>query len=139
MIAIDTKEISAAAQCKLVPAALFAALAWSSLVAATVYAQSPAGSWTMKAPLPTPRSGIASASYRGLILVLGGELLPDRTFPENADYDSKTGTWTTLTAMPHGRHGFRSGVIGDNAYSVGGNLAPGGGETTDQLLMFHLP
>ena len=41
--------------------------------------------------------------------------------------------------MPHGRHGFGGDTIGNNAYFVGGNLGPGGGETTDQLLMFHLP
>jgi hypothetical protein len=95
--------------------------------------------WTSAAPLPTPRSGLAGAYYRGLILVLGGELPPDHTFPENEAYDPKASRWVTLAPMPHGRHGFGGGVIGDNVYFVGGALDPGGGGTTDQLIMFNLP
>jgi hypothetical protein len=87
----------------------------------------------------TPRSGVAGALYRGLILVLGGELPPDHTFPENEGYDAKTGRWLTLAPMPHGRHGFGGSAIGGNAYFVGGNLMPGGKETTDQLIVFRLP
>ena len=95
--------------------------------------------WFSAAPLPTPRSGVASAYYHGLILVLGGELPPDHTFPENEGYDPKTDRWTALSPMPHGRHGFGGDAIGDNAYFVGGNLDPGGNNPTDQLIMFHLP
>jgi len=98
-----------------------------------------ADKWFSAAPLPTPRSGLASAFYRGMILVLGGELPPDRTFPENEAYDPKTDRWTTLAPMPHGRHGFGGASIGDDAYFVGGNLEPGGSGTTDQLIMFQLP
>jgi len=89
--------------------------------------------------LPTPRSGLASANYHGLILVLGGELPPDHTFPENEAYDPKTNRWITLAPMPHGRHGFGGDVIGDDAFFVGGSLTPGDRGLTDQLLMFHLP
>ena len=88
--------------------------------------------------MPTPRSGLAGVYYHGMILVLGGELKPD-TFPENEGYDPKTERWTTLAPMPHGRHGFGGGVLGDNAYFVGGSLSPGGDGITDQLIMFHLP
>jgi hypothetical protein len=45
--------------------------------------------WTARAPLPTPRSGLVGAYYHGLILVLGGELPPDHTFPENEAFDPK--------------------------------------------------
>ncbi len=95
--------------------------------------------WTPAAPLPTPRSGLAGAYYRGMILVLGGELPPDHTFPENEAYDAKTDRWITLAPMPNGRHGFGGAAIGDNAYFVGGSLNPGGGGITDQLIMFNLP
>ena len=80
-----------------------------------------------------------SAHYDDLILVLGGELPPDHTFAENEGYDSETGGSTTLVPMPYGRHGFGGAAIGDDAYFVGGALNPGGGGTTDQLIMFHLP
>ena len=95
--------------------------------------------WTSAAPLPTPRSGLAGAYYHGMILVLGGELPPDHTFAENEGFDPKTDHWTALAPMPHGRHGFGGAAIGDNAYFVGGSLEPGGGDITDQLIMFHLP
>jgi hypothetical protein len=72
-------------------------------------------------------------------MVLGGELPPDHTFPENEGYDPKTDRWTTLAPMPHGRHGFGGDRIGDDVYFVGGSLTPGDGGATDQLLMFHLP
>jgi hypothetical protein len=74
-----------------------------------------------------------------LILVLGGELPPDHTFPENEAFDPKTNRWTSLAPMPHGRHGFGGDVIGDGAYFVAGSLTPGDKGATDQLLRFHLP
>jgi len=43
------------------------------------------------------------------------------------------------TSKNAARHGFGGDTIGDNGYFVGGNLGPGGGETTDQRIMFHLP
>ena len=84
-------------------------------------------------------AAVAGAFYHGLILVLGGELSPDHTFPENEAYDPKTNAWTTLAPMPHGRHGFGGAAIGGDVYFVGGNLGLGGGQTTDQLIMFHMP
>jgi N-acetylneuraminic acid mutarotase len=96
-------------------------------------------SWTSAAPLPTPRSGVAAVLYKGMILVLGGELPPNHTFPENEAYDVAHDRWVTLAAMPAGRHGFGGAVIGSNAYFVGGSLRPGGGGITDQLIMFSLP
>jgi len=94
------------------------------------------GKWSSRAPLPTPRGGVAAVYYAGQILVLGGELPPDYTFSENEAYSPKTDSWTTLTAMPHGRHGFGGGVIDQYAYFVGGSLTPGDGGATDQLIRF---
>jgi hypothetical protein len=92
--------------------------------------------WTSAEPLPTARSGVAAAFYRGSILVLGGELPPAHTFPENEAFDAKADRWATLAPMPAGRHGFGGAVIGPNLYFVGGSLTPGGGGLTDQLIMF---
>src|SRR5262249_10883092 len=41
------------------------------------------GEWSSAAPLPTPRSGVGGILYKELILVAGGELPPNHTFPEN--------------------------------------------------------
>ena len=96
-------------------------------------------SWSSAAPLPTPRSGVAAALYKGMILVLGGELPPDHTFPENEAYDVLRDRWVALAPMPAGRHGFGGAVIGSSAYFVGGSLTPGGRGITDQLIMFSMP
>jgi hypothetical protein len=45
----------------------------------------------------------------------------------------------TLAPMPEGRHDFGSGVIGSDAFFVGGSLKPGVGEPTNQLIVFALP
>jgi N-acetylneuraminic acid mutarotase len=96
--------------------------------------------WSTAAPLKTPRSAVAAALYRGMIVVDGGEWPPEkRTFTENEGYDLKSGTWTSLAPMPLGSHGFGAGVIGPNLYFVGGSTLPGGGGLTDRLLMFTLP
>jgi hypothetical protein len=74
-----------------------------------------------------------------MIRVLGGELPPDHTFPENEGYDPKTDQWTSFALTPHGRHGFGGDRIGDVAFFVGGSLTPGDGGATNQLLMFDGP
>jgi N-acetylneuraminic acid mutarotase len=95
-------------------------------------------SWSAGPPLLTPRSAVATAFYHGMIMVLGGELAPN-TFVENEGFDIKSNRWITLAPMPHGRHGFGGGTIGDAVYFAGGSLGPGGSDLTDQLIMFKLP
>jgi len=95
-------------------------------------------SWSAGPPLPTPRSAMGYALYRGMIIVTGGEMRA-RTFDENEAFDLKAQRWLTLAPMPSGRHGHGAAVIGDNVYFVGGALQPGGTGNTDQLIMFHQP
>ena len=95
-------------------------------------------SWSPAPPLPTARSGLAYALYRGMIVVLGGELPPD-TFAENEAFDPKSMRWRTLAAMPAGRHGTSAAVIGKNIYVAAGSLKPGSGGVTDQLIVFTMP
>src|SRR5262249_41933019 len=85
------------------------------------------------------RRGVAAVLYKGMILVLGGELPPNHTFPENEGYDAASERWVALAPMPAGRHGFGGAVMGSNVYFVGGSFAPGGGGITDKLIMFSLP
>src|SRR2546429_9856737 len=77
--------------------------------------------------------------YKGMILVLGGELPPNHTFPENEGYDAANDRCTALAPMPAGRHGFGGGVIGPNAYFVGGRLSPGGCRRTWSCITLRLP
>ena len=90
--------------------------------------------------MPTPRSGLSYTLYKGLIMVLGGELPPeDRTFNENEAFDIKANAWRTLAPMPAGRHATAAATLGGNVYLAGGSLKPGGGAVTDQLIVFNLP
>jgi len=95
--------------------------------------------WTSAPPLPTARSGLAGTLYKGLFLVLGGELPPGHTFPENEAYDAKADSWRTLAPMPAGRHATNAVTDGSHVYLAGGSLKPGSGAVTNQLLVFTLP
>jgi hypothetical protein len=95
--------------------------------------------WQAGAPLPTSRSGVAGALYEGMIVVAGGECRDKKTYPENEAYDIKTGCWSTLAPMPAGRHGFGGVAVGRDLYFAAGAVGCGGGQRTDQLLVFRLP
>ena len=72
-------------------------------------------------------------------MVLGGELPPGQTFPENEAYDSKTGSWRTLAPMPAGRHATGAATDGAAVYLAGGSLKPGSGAVTNETIVFTLP
>ena len=55
-----------------------------------------------------------------LFLVLGGELPPGHTFPENEAYDPKANAWRTLSPMPGGRHATAAATDGDHVYLAAG-------------------
>jgi len=95
--------------------------------------------WEAGAPLPTPRSGVAGALYQGMIVVAGGECRDKRTYPENEGYDLKTGRWSALAPLPAGRHGFGAVAVGKSLYFAAGAVECGGGQRSDQLLVFSLP
>jgi hypothetical protein len=95
--------------------------------------------WTPGPPLPTPRSGLAYTTYRGLFLVLGGEMPGQGTNAENEAYDAKTGSWLKLAPMPAGRHAAGAARDGNRVYVAAGSLTPGGAGATNQLIVFTLP
>jgi N-acetylneuraminic acid mutarotase len=96
--------------------------------------------WTSGPPMPTRRSGLASTVYKGLFLVLGGELPTEqRTNTENEAFDPKTNSWRTLAPMPMGRHGANAATDGEHVYLAGGSHLPGGGDVTNELIVFTLP
>jgi hypothetical protein len=72
-----------------------------------------------------------------LFLVLGRELPPDYTFPNNEAFDPKANTWQRLAPMPEGRHGTMAATLGDHVYLAGGSLKPGGRGVTDEMIVFH--
>ena len=96
--------------------------------------------WTSGPPLPTKRSGLAGTVYKGLFMVLGGEVPTERrTNTENEAFDPKTNSWRTLSPMPMGRHGTNAATDGEHVNLAGGSHLPGGGDVTNELIVFTLP
>jgi hypothetical protein len=89
--------------------------------------------------MPTARSGLAGTVYKGVFMVLGGEMPPTGTNPENEAFDPKANAWRTLAPMPAGRHATAAAVLGDGVYLAAGSLRPGSGQVTDQTIVFTMP
>src|SRR5205823_4053653 len=88
-----------------------------------------ADSWSLRAPLPTPRSGVAGATLAGRVQVFGGEE-PRGTFTENEAYDPIANSWSSLAPMPSGRHGLGAVAFGTAIYVLAGGDTPGGSATS---------
>ncbi len=89
-------------------------------------------SWATRAPIPTPRSGTASAVLDGRISVLGGEGWLDDfggVFRTHEIYDPKANVWTRAARMSVPRHGFAVAAIGHKIYAVSGVNNAGGAGT----------
>lgn len=96
-----------------------------------------AGSWnTLPAPLPTPRAGAATVARQGQLVLIGGE--SSRQVPAHAEveaWDPAGARWTTLAALPRGRHGTQAAMIDGDLYIAAGSGNRGGGPELDDLLM----
>ena len=91
--------------------------------------------WGKKAPLPTPRSGIAAATVKGRFYVFGGEETTG-TFDTNERYSPGTDSWETMPPLPTARHGLGAVAMGDRIYTLGGGPTPGGsGSATNEVLI----
>jgi N-acetylneuraminic acid mutarotase len=83
--------------------------------------------WQTKAPLPTPRSGVAAVALQGHMLVFGGEGTQG-TFEENEAYNPTTDSWVALAPMPTPRHGIGAAVVNNTVYIPSGGPTPGGSQ-----------
>jgi N-acetylneuraminic acid mutarotase len=90
----------------------------------TVQAYRPGQGWTTRAPIPTPRGGVACGVIGGRLIVAGGEgnrAAGSRgVFAEVEAYDPAVDAWTALEPMPAPRHGMGAAVVGDRLYVPGG-------------------
>lgn len=90
--------------------------------------------WTVKTPMPTPRSGMGAAAIDGKLYVVGGAS-SGFNFNRLEVYDPVTDTWATKTGMPGQRTGVGAAAIDGKLYVVGG-LAGFDFTITDKLQVY---
>jgi N-acetylneuraminic acid mutarotase len=87
-------------------------------------------SWSSKAPLPTPRSGVSVGVVDGILYALGGDSSEIGRTEWNRPllkldtvdaYDPVRNTWTAKAAMPTRRYAYGVGVAKGTLYVVGGS------------------
>ena len=96
--------------------------------------------WSTAAPLMTPRSAGVVFLLDGRIVYAGGECKDPQasaTFSEVEAYDPKADRWTSLPALPAGRHAASAVAIGPQAFVFGGNLGCGGNRPSKEVLTFR--
>jgi len=84
-----------------------------------------AGTWTTKAPMPTPRNGFGTAAVNGKIYAIGGSNSVSSWLAVNEEYDPITNTWTTKAPMPTPRYGMVVVAVNNKIYAIGGAISPG--------------
>jgi N-acetylneuraminic acid mutarotase len=80
--------------------------------------------WSAREKMPTKLSGTGVGVYNNHIIVAGGEFQDRAMFSAYRAveaYDAALDRWQMLPSMPHPRHGFTAGVIGNRFYAVGGD------------------
>jgi hypothetical protein len=88
-----------------------------------------AGTWTPKAPMPTPRYGLGTGVVNGVIYAVGGYGCCSFVGTMEA-YDPASDTWATKASMPTPRHVLSVSVVNGILYAVGG-LDEGGASAED--------
>jgi hypothetical protein len=78
-------------------------------------------SWSSRAPMPTPRFGLAAATVDGVVYVVGGASSTTMYEVAVEAYDPATNTWdSTLAPMPTGRALLAAVEIDGVIYAIGG-------------------
>ena len=89
--------------------------------------------------MPTPRSSVAYAEYRGMLFIAGGECRMGSPYNEVEAYDTNSNRWLTFPALPVSRHAFAAAVVDDKLFFFGGSTRCGGGGKTTDTLVLTLP
>jgi N-acetylneuraminic acid mutarotase len=91
--------------------------------------------WTaLSSPIPTPRAGTMTFSWKHYVIVGGGESGSTKAaHAEIEAFDTKSGKWIRWPALQRGRHGTGFAAIGNIAYVVAGSGNRGGMPELDSL------
>ena len=85
---------------------------------AAVEAYDPATArWTLKAPMPTPRFGLRSEAFDGVIYAIGGSAAQSQRTVEV--YDPSTNAWRDGPDLPAPQMFFGSAIVQDKLYIIG--------------------
>jgi N-acetylneuraminic acid mutarotase len=91
--------------------------------------------YSQKAPIPTPRGGIASAVLAGRLFTFGGEGNPaagtNGVFGDVEAYDPVSNSWQEFTPLEIPRHGYGAATLDDRIYLPGGANRQGDGAVND--------
>ncbi len=82
--------------------------------------------WTTKAPMPTPRAGLAIAAVNGVLYAVGGYSAFPTDLAVVEAYDPMTDTWTTMAPMPTARSLLGVAVANGVLYAIGGVIQAAG-------------
>jgi N-acetylneuraminic acid mutarotase len=84
-----------------------------------------ADSWVTKAPMPTARSGLNTATLNGIIYAAGGEVQDDKflaAYRAFEAYDPASDTWWPLPSMLLPRHECIMAALGNRIHVAGGSV-----------------
>jgi N-acetylneuraminic acid mutarotase len=97
-------------------------------------------SWQEKAPMPTPREHLASASYDNELYVIGGRVGGlDANLDANEMYDPVEDKWSKLASMPSKRGGLAAAASpSDGAIYVFGGESPTGTFRNNERYSTHM-
>src|SRR6476660_1315859 len=84
-----------------------------------------ADTWAQGLVLPAARSGVATATFNGLVYVIGGYNPVGTGHTEVYIYDPVANTYTTGAPMPAGQGNVPGVLLSGEIYVVGGGTAPG--------------
>jgi N-acetylneuraminic acid mutarotase len=96
---------------------------WASNVSMNEAYDIATDTWSTRAPMPTARSGVGTATINGEIYVIGGEGWTHElggVFRTNEAFDPTSNSWAEEAGMPTARHGFAKGVLDGRLYAVSG-------------------
>jgi N-acetylneuraminic acid mutarotase len=89
------------------------------VLTATAQAQSAAGSWVMKKPMPASLSEVGVAYVAGKVHVVGGSVL-GYTGPYHVEYDPATDAWRPRAPVPRSLDHMGVTVFNNKLYTFGG-------------------
>jgi N-acetylneuraminic acid mutarotase len=83
--------------------------------------------WAARAPLPTPRDHLATATVSGKVYAIGGRLNGDyrRNLSVTEVYDPVTDRWALAADLPTARSGITAAEVGGRVYVFGGEGGDG--------------